>query len=53
MKSWSKSSVNHLVIYGKNFQESIVTKVLIVKLCKARIVTLEQLVVMFSALNLL
>ena len=38
---------------GENFQESVVAKVFLVKLSEARTVTLEQLVVMSSPLNLL
>ena len=37
----------------KVFQESVVAKVFLVKLSKARTVTLEQLVAMFSPLDLL
>ena len=37
----------------KNFQESVVAKAFLVKLSEAMTVTTEQLVVMFSPLNLL
>ena len=37
----------------EKFQENVVAKVFLVKLSKARTVTLEQLVAMFSPLNFL